>query len=426
MSIVVEDNTILAPNDSLPELTQLTDNNNDINNDINNGINDGIWPEYCNPSYRMPNEIEVRVTLASGDYYFPVTIIKSTTTKSYYGGYRNKITGKIYHHANSQTPTDSKKTIKDTSHLRSRDTQTFENRTLSIQPGREYGTQMERIDIRLDSKNDKVITSKKYFTSEQLLALKISKCIFIQRCWRGYMARSLAYRIRQRNIDLDKQEKDEKERKILEDRAKRDADMDRRLHPKTNPDFSILFNELDSWRRAEIAKIKATTAIGEERTKALTELLADETKALQSIQNLKIAARKEIYSEKTHKMLERMSEAHRWQLSNGDIAYVQTPETIRAKELLDLYNALNATLGIDERLDILLRVKWTVREYDTQLTRDIAELVDREADLLNRGRPIKSIEKLRIRLGNMFLQFLENAEYNPRAKDFVGLPPPNH
>lgn len=425
MSIVIDDNnTILAPNDSLPELTQLDNKyNNDNNND---GINDGLWPEYCNPSYRMPNEIEVRVTLASGDYYFPVSIIKSSSTKSYYGGYRNKLTGKIYHHANSQTPTDTKKTIKDTSHLRSRDTQTFETRSLSIQPGREYGTQMERIDLRLDNKNDKVITSKKYFTSEQLLALKISKCIFIQRCWRGYMARSLAYRIRQRNIDLDEEEKRKKELKIIEDKLKREADMNRRLHPKTNPDFSILFNELDSWRRQEIAKIKATTTIGDERTKALTELLADETKALQSIQNLKIAARKEIYAEKTNKMLERMSEAHRWQLSNGDIAYVQTPETIRAKELLDLYNALSSSLvNIDERLDILLKVKWIVKEYNTQLTRDISELVDREADLLNRGRPLKSIEKLRIRLGNMFLQFLENAEYNPRAKDFVGLPPKN-
>jgi hypothetical protein len=240
------------------------------------------------------------------------------------------------------------------------------------------------------------------------------------------MARYLSYRIRQRNIDLDKKLKENNNNKIIEDRLKRDEDMNRRLHPKTNPDFAILFNELDSWRRDEIIKIKSTTTIGEERTKALTELLADETKALQSIQNLKIAARKDLYTEKTHKMLERMAESHRWQLSNGDVAYVQTPETIRAKELLDLYNALNTILGIDDRLDVLLRVKWTVREFDTQLTRDIAELVDREADLLNRGRPIKSIDKLRIRLGNMFLQFLENADYNPRAKDFVGLPPPNH
>ena len=45
-------------------------------------------------------------------------------------------------------------------------------------------------------------------------------------------------------------------------------------------------------------------------------------------------------------------------------------------------------LTIDERLDILLNTKWTVKEYNTELTREIEELIDREADMINRGRPI--------------------------------------
>ena len=44
-------------------------------------------------------------------------------------------------------------------------------------------------------------------------------------------------------------------------------------------------------------------------------------------------------------------------------------------------------LTIDERLDVLLHVKWTVKEFDCNLTRDIVDLIDREADLLNRYRP---------------------------------------
>ncbi len=43
-------------------------------------------------------------------------------------------------------------------------------------------------------------------------------------------------------------------------------------------------------------------------------------------------------------------------------------------------------LTVDERLDVLLHVKWTVKEFDCDLTREIVELIDREADLLNRGR----------------------------------------
>ena len=57
----------------------------------------------------------------------------------------------------------------------------------------------------------------------------------------------------------------------------------------------------------------------------------------------------------------------------------------RAKELMELYNGLRLPLlTIDERLDVLLHVKWTVKEFDCNLTRDIVELIDREADMLNR------------------------------------------
>ena len=41
-------------------------------------------------------------------------------------------------------------------------------------------------------------------------------------------------------------------------------------------------------------------------------------------------------------------------------------------------------LSLEERLDVLLHVKWTVKEFDCALTREIVQLIDREADLLNR------------------------------------------
>lgn len=52
-------------------------------------------------------------------------------------------------------------------------------------------------------------------------------------------------------------------------------------------------------------------------------------------------------------------------------------------------------LSVDERLDILLNTKWTVKEWECNLTREIVELIDREADMLNRGRPENSLEGLR-------------------------------
>lgn len=45
---------------------------------------------------------------------------------------------------------------------------------------------------------------------------------------------------------------DEAERQKLT----RMQDMARRVQPRSNADFAVLYNELDTWRKAEVAKIK--------------------------------------------------------------------------------------------------------------------------------------------------------------------------
>ncbi|CAC9488075.1 conserved hypothetical protein [Leishmania infantum JPCM5] len=73
------------------------------------------------------------------------------------------------------------------------------------------------------------------------------------------------------------------------------------------------------------------------------------------------------------------------------------------------------------RLDILLRVKWTVREFSASslLTQELCELVDREADLLHRGRKEASLASLRKRIQFLFAQFIEDPQYNPIAREFA-------
>ena len=133
---------------------------------------------------------------------------------------------------------------------------------------------------------------------------------------------------------------------------------------------------------------------------------------------------KDEHAEKTQKMLKLMSTPHRWQMSTGDITYVQTPATVRSTELLNLFNALRDPhiASVDQRLEVLYLLKTTVNVYQGHLIHDITDLIDRESDLLNRGRPIATMESLRTRLCNQFLQFIENPLYNPRAEQFVNLP----
>ena len=156
-----------------------------------------VWPPYSDPSYIMPGEIEVNVEMISGSYTFPVTIIKNTMKKPYFGGYQNTNNHKLYHHASTQTPTEKKIQQRELTHLRTRETQTYNQKSVSIQPIREHGTQMQRYDLYLDNSRDVILIPKTYFTSEELMYLKREKCVEIQRVWRGYMARCRAYRLHQ-------------------------------------------------------------------------------------------------------------------------------------------------------------------------------------------------------------------------------------
>ncbi len=118
-----------------------------------------------------------------------------------------------------------------------------------------------------------------------------------------------------------------------------------------------------------------------------------------------------------------MADPKQWLRTDGRYTEVHTPFTTRAKELMDIYKGLKVQqMAVDERLDILLNTKWTVKEYKTELTREIEELIDREADMINRGRPEKSLQGLRQRLSNLFLTFIETPEYNPEAARFQKIP----
>jgi hypothetical protein len=92
---------------------------------------------------------------------------------------------------------------------------------------------------------------------------------------------------------------------------------------------------------------------------------------LQTIDRLKISAGKDQKVQKIEKYLKSMSDPKQWvRRTDGRVTEVHTPFTIRAKELMDLYKGLRMKgISTDESLDILLNTKWTVKEWDCNLTR---------------------------------------------------------
>lgn len=59
------------------------------------------------------------------------------------------------------------------------------------------------------------------------------------------------------------------------------------------------------------------------------------------------------------------------------------------------------------------------QEHDCKLTREIVELVDREADLLVRDMDVASLEGLRKRIATLFLQYCKTPLFNAEAAKHI-------
>ncbi|KAH8094065.1 hypothetical protein JL720_4054 [Aureococcus anophagefferens] len=368
---------------------------------------DEQWPPYADPEYVMPETIEVLVLGPDGEERAVVTVdvAKCTTRKPYLGGYRHKKTGKVYHHASCQSAEfgllPQRKNVEC---LRNRDTQTYETKTRSAQSNREYGTQMKREDLLMDDRGDVVRASRRYFTAAQLLELKRQKTQVLQCFWRGYLARRRTWGIRQRLYDAQVAEERGADEAGRAASRRRQFEVERRINPRSAKDFELLYNELEAWRAKEMERVRAIPdATPGDVKAAMSDVLAKETKALQTIDRLKAQAAKE-------------GKARARRARHGTDGFPQ-------EELRDLYRGLATDrLPPDERLQILLNVKWTVQEFACPLTHDIVELCDREADLLNRGRNEKSLEGLRKRTETLFQQFIETPDFNPESTRFLKVP----
>lgn len=376
------------------------------------------------------------------------------------GGYRDTRDGTKYHHAQIQTErqTELRYVEKYTT-----ETQTYELRSRTTETTRESSTQMKRPDLMLDDKNDVVVRVGKYVTAEETKAIKAEKAVTLQRFARGARDRRRRDALRnKRDAELTAAEVALETARLAEER-KRLFDIERRVRPRTDADFKLLQREFDEWRLKETAKIDAafpapveaeapesvavaederrralgaglystaTLAVSaaadadgaavarERRRRAMAELLAKETKMLLAMERLRRRAAEENEKERVRDALEDMAASKHWEKKDGAVVIVDTTQVIRARELRALYEACQVSCSPSERLELLRHLKWTVREFSTKLTKDIAELVDRESDLLLRRRDPATMAGLRKRLSGLFLQFIETPEFNPEASRY--------
>ncbi|XP_041692549.2 LOW QUALITY PROTEIN: IQ and ubiquitin-like domain-containing protein [Coregonus clupeaformis] len=383
--------------------------------------NHPIRPVKPQQDYNMPDVITVRVQTDPETFQdVVVEIERATHRKAFLGGYRHKATETEYHHAAVQTIA-KRKPITGVGTF-SRNTQTVTVKSQFQQCTNSTSTQMTKIGCYVSNMEDKLISPGSYITADQYHGKRLRAVIALQTYTRRWQAKRMTDRLRQdRELRLAWMER-EGRRKREEKEEQIKAEHHRRMNPQCRDDFALLYSALEKWRREEVEHIDATLD-GAERKAALCALLEQETQLIASIGRHRIAAGERNYDKAVQAFLEKCAAPKRWRAFDGKMTQMDTQYTIRAKELRDLYSSINLRyLNQEERLDVLLTLKHTVKEHDCKLTQDIVELIDREADLLMRGVKETNLEGLRKRISTLFLQYIKTPTFNPEVAKLLKVP----
>ncbi|XP_074124213.1 IQ motif and ubiquitin-like domain-containing protein isoform X2 [Sminthopsis crassicaudata] len=367
----------------------------------------------------LNNIITVRVQSGAKVYQdIIVEIEKTDFHKPFLGGFRHKITGIEYHNAGTQT-VPKKLSAKISFFTRS--TQTVVEKKKLVATTNRTSTQMTKIGVYVSNMTDKLITPGKYFTAAKYHERRLAAVLVIQRYFRRWLAKKLVKALReQKRLRLEWEEQEE----LRKEREKREwlkREYERRINPYTDEDFELLFRALEDWRLEQMNYIDENFT-GAERKAALCELLEKETQIIASIGRQRIRANNKKQEKSITRFLDKVA-PKKWISQNNKETVMDTQYTIRARELQDIYNCIIIkNICDDERLDVLLTLKHTVKEHECKLTQDILELIDREVDLMMRGVKSANLEGLRKRIATLFLQYIKTPLFNPEVARHLKVP----
>jgi len=120
-----------------------------------------------------------------------------------------------------------------------------------------------------------------------------------------------------------------------------EMELQKRLNPASAKDIKVLQTELLLWRKREERVITITARNEEHRAKMKRILLAKEQHLLRKIEQLKNVAIDKHNKKHIEHVLELMCKEKQWEIEDGSIIHVETPDTLKAREMKDMYTQLN-------------------------------------------------------------------------------------
>ncbi|KFO06917.1 IQ and ubiquitin-like domain-containing protein, partial [Balearica regulorum gibbericeps] len=370
----------------------------------------------------MPDVITVRVQTDPDSFQdVVVKIERPSYHKPFLGGFKNRITGAEFHNAGSQTI--PKKRPDKGIQLFCGETQTVFEKNKPQQTKNTTSTQMTKIGLYVSNVSDKLLSPGKYLTAEEYHKRRLEAVIVLQTYFRRWLAINVVQNLREeKRLRLAWEAQEElRRKKEKEDRLRREHE--RRLNAKTQEDFELLYHDLELWRQEETERINGTLT-GAERKAAFCGLLEQEAQLIASIGRHKLNADEENQQKAILRFLNKCAQPKRWKAYDGKITEMDTQHTLRARELFEIYRSISMNdIPKDERIDVLLTLRRTVKEHECKLTWEIVELIDREVDLMSREVKECNLEGLRKRICTLFLQYIKTPKFNPEVARILKVPP---
>ncbi|GFS50639.1 IQ and ubiquitin-like domain-containing protein [Nephila pilipes] len=341
-------------------------------------------------------------------------VLNITKNKRFLGGYRHKLTGKIYHHAVIQTvPSPWKYELIS---RYNRDAQTVQLQDKAQQTPKDASTQVQARNIYLNTMKDKILpATDNYIYADDIKKEYSKKIITLQSYIRGWLAFKELLRRKEKALlqilwdDEQIRHKFKEDTKWLNDLEKR------RSSPNSDDDFRLIFSDLQKWWNSESKSISEVRAGAD--FKAATWLLINaEIAKIEEVNKRKNLFEQEKYFQSREKSLKIAAEPKMWK-THSDAVRVETSTTLRAKYVHELYQTLSMKyISPQDRVQALINLKEFLKPYHSKLTDNLEQLANREIDLhLRKVKGIK-LEGLQTRIRNLFWQLAKRPTFNPEMQ----------
>ncbi|KAM0733471.1 IQ motif and ubiquitin-like domain-containing protein [Formica fusca] len=341
--------------------------------------------------------------------------------KPFLGGWRDTVTGLIYHNACTQTY--------DGCTTRSRITQTITVVDAVTDVVHDQAVQVEFLPDVRDKIISPGISSFLTATTEEVKPLPrqdnnsiLDSVIKIQKCYRAYRARAAA---RANALEVTSISQHDKVNVLEHARHSQtlfaynstDYAMLNRRSPRTSSDFESLYNLLDRWRILETEQA-SSTLVESSRIAACGLILSKEIELLRAIDSKKTVVRLKCGERKRRRLLDELSKSVAWQDSRGQPILVDTLRVQRALQHRNVYASLaNENLSVSERIDLLRDLKRITGMHTCNQSHELVYLINQELDLLACRVDTSRLNWLRNRLKLSFLKLARNALQDDLEED---------